>query len=122
MKCDRMVLPVIEEFEKERAQILQEVLELHEALKAEVDADVGEGDPDLVERDRIISLIQEHERQLKSLDRVLQQARQGNYGICERCHEPIDPARLEAIPDTTLCVKCKTIIEKEQGTICTPLI
>ena len=117
-----MVLLVIEEFEKERAQLLQELLELREALKAEVDTDVGEGDPDLVERDRIISLIQEHERQLKSLDRALQQARQGSYGICERCHEPIDPARLEAISDTTLCVKCKTITEKAQGAIRTPLI
>jgi DnaK suppressor protein len=122
MKRDKMVLLVIEEFEKERAQILQELLELREALKAEVDADVDEGDPKLVQHDRIISLIQEHERQLKLLDRALQQARQGSHGICERCHEPIDPAYLEAIPDTTLCVKYKPIIEKEQGTLRTPLI
>lgn len=115
MKNNGRLLQIIEKFEKERAQLLQELLELHEALKAEVDADLGEGDPELVERHRVISLIREHERQLTSIDRALEQARQGTYGICERCHEPIDPARLEAIPDTTLCIKCKTIIERQHG-------
>jgi DnaK suppressor protein len=36
----------------------------------------------------------------------------GNYGICERCGQQIDPARLEALPDTTLCLKCKQEIER----------
>jgi DnaK suppressor protein len=109
-----MVLPIIEELEKERAQVLHELLDLREALKAEVDADLGEGDPHMVEQDRVVSLIREHERQLQSLDRTLEQARQGQYGICERCHKPIDPARLEALPDTTLCIECKRIIERQQ--------
>jgi RNA polymerase-binding protein DksA len=107
------VLPVIEELEQERAQLLHELERLHEALKAEVDVDLGEGDPGLVERDRIASLIQEDERKLMSLDRTLVQARQGQYGICERCHKPIDPARLEALPDTTLCIDCKRIMEQK---------
>jgi RNA polymerase-binding transcription factor DksA len=114
MKRARKVLPVIEELEKERAELLQELRELGEALKVGVDTDVDEGGLDLIERNRIILLMREHEHQLQSLDHALQQAQQGSYGICERCHEPIDPARLEAIPDTTFCIKCKTIIEKEQ--------
>jgi RNA polymerase-binding transcription factor DksA len=114
MKRIRKVLPVIEELEKERAQELRELLELGEALKAEVDPGIDEGGLNLVERNRVLLLIREHEHQLQSLDHALQQAQQGSYGICERCHEPIDPARLEAIPNTTFCIKCKTIIEKEQ--------
>jgi hypothetical protein len=31
--------------------------------------------------------------------------------ICERCESPIPPARLEALPDTRVCVKCS----KEMG-------
>jgi DnaK suppressor protein len=31
---------------------------------------------------------------------------QGDYGICEICGQVIDPARLEILPHTTLCVRC----------------
>ncbi len=31
----------------------------------------------------------------------------GEYGICQECGEPINPKRLEAIPWTTLCVRCQ---------------
>ena len=109
-----MVMQIIKELEKERAQVCQELLHLREALKVEIDVNFGEGDPELVERDRVISLIREQERKLASLDQVLQQAQQGTYGICERCGQPIDPARLEAVPDTTLCVNCKMIVERQQ--------
>lgn len=110
-------IKIVEELEKKQTQVRQELLALHEALKVEIDSDLGEGDPVLVEQDRIVSFIQEQERQLESLDHTLQQARQGKYGICERCHQPIDPERLEAVPDTTFCVKCKTLIEHQRGHI-----
>ncbi len=29
------------------------------------------------------------------------------YGLCEECGQPIDPARLEALPQATLCMSCK---------------
>ena len=113
MKDNLMTLPIVEKLERERAQIAQELLDLHESLKGEIDADMGEGDPYVVEQDRIISRIQERERQLMALDRTLEQARQGRYGICEHCHKPIDLARLEALPDTTLCIECKRIFERK---------
>lgn len=106
-------MQIIKELKKERAQVLKELLHLRETLKVEIDINFGEGDPELVERDRAISLIREQERKLDALDQALQRARQGGYGICERCGQPIDPARLEAVPDTTLCVNCKTIIERQ---------
>ena len=114
MNDSTTVVSIIKRLGQERAQISQELLALREALKAEVDADLGEGDPQLVEQDRIISRIQERERQLKALERTLEQARQGRYGICEHCHNPIDPARLEALPDTTLCIECKRMFERRQ--------
>ena len=115
MKKDNgKVWQIIKELEKERAQVRQELLHLQEALKAEIDVNFGEGDPESVERDMAISLIHEQELKLDSLDQVLQQARRGAYGICERCGQPIDPARLEAVPDTTFCVNCKAIVERQQ--------
>jgi len=32
---------------------------------------------------------------------------QGTYGFCERCNAEIDPARLEALPYATLCLRCQ---------------
>lgn len=106
----------IKKLEQERVQIAQELVRLREALKSEVDGDVGEGDPELVERDMIMTMIHEQERKLKAIEDVLQQAHQGMYGICERCGQPIDPARLEAIPETTFCLECKMIVEKQSRT------
>jgi len=31
----------------------------------------------------------------------------GTYGLCERCGNPIEPARLEALPHALLCLTCK---------------
>jgi RNA polymerase-binding transcription factor DksA len=115
-------IKVVEELEKKQAQVWQDLLALRELLKVEVDSDLGEGDPVSVEQDRIVAFIQEQERQLEALERTLQQARQGRYGICERCHQPIDPERLEAVPDTTYCIKCKIIVERERGHLHVPSI
>ncbi len=30
----------------------------------------------------------------------------GTYGLCVRCRGPIQPARLEAIPEVTTCIGC----------------
>lgn len=30
----------------------------------------------------------------------------GSYGLCQRCGEPIPPARLEAMPAAQLCISC----------------
>ncbi len=36
-------------------------------------------------------------------------------GVCERCGGKIGKARLKALPDTTLCVKCAQRIEDHHG-------
>jgi DnaK suppressor protein len=103
----------VQKLKEERQQALVELDRLREALKAEVDPDADEGDPDLVEREKVMALVQSLERKLESIDYALRQTQGGTYGICERCGEPIDPARLEIVPETTLCVKCKAIVERQ---------
>lgn len=103
----------VEKLKGERDQALLELERLREVLKTEVDPDADEGDPDLVEREKVMALVQGLERKLKSIEYALRQAQEGTYGICERCGEAIDPARLEAVPETTLCVKCKSIVERQ---------
>jgi DnaK suppressor protein len=106
-----------EKLRKEREQTLSDLERLREALKTEVDPNADEGDPDLVEREKVMALVKTLERKLESLDYALRQAQEGTYGICERCGQPIDPARLEAVPETTLCVKCKSIVERQRARV-----
>ncbi|MEO0094197.1 MAG: TraR/DksA C4-type zinc finger protein [candidate division WOR-3 bacterium] len=44
---------------------------------------------------------------LVEIDEALRRIREGKYGICEMCQGKIPKARLEIIPHTRLCVKCK---------------
>ncbi len=103
----------VQKLKEERQQALLELDRLRVALKAEVDPDADEGDPDLVEREKVMALVQSLERKLESSDYALRQTQGGTYGNSERCGEPIDPARLEVMPEATLCVKCKAIVERQ---------
>jgi|GraSoiStandDraft_16_1057320.scaffolds.fasta_scaffold223569_1 RNA polymerase-binding protein DksA len=46
-------------------------------------------------------------RALQAIDVALERIVEGTYGTCRRCGRPIDPARLEALPWTTLCIEDK---------------
>ena len=49
---------------------------------------------------------------LKKIDHALVKIDEGTFGICEECEEPISIKRLEARPETTLCIRCKEREEK----------
>src|SRR5207237_4597152 len=44
---------------------------------------------------------------LKKIDHALAKIDEGTFGICEECEGPISIKRLEARPETTLCIRCK---------------
>lgn len=48
-------------------------------------------------------LLERAQRLAMALDRF----RDGRYGICDECEEPIPPARLVAVPEVTTCVRCQ---------------
>lgn len=98
--------------EAEREQAVAELVRIRESLRTEVDADVDEGDPDLFEREKNLALVTNLERKVESIVAALRSIERGTYGICERCGEPIDPARLEVRPDAALCIKCQTEVER----------
>ncbi len=45
--------------------------------------------------------------QMAEVEKALNKFDKGTYGLCERCGKPIVPARLEALPQATLCISCK---------------
>jgi len=44
---------------------------------------------------------------LTEVEHALHKFDSGTYGLCDNCGQPIDPARLEALPQASLCLSCK---------------
>jgi DnaK suppressor protein len=51
---------------------------------------------------------------LKKIDLALAKIENGTFGICEECEEPISVKRLEARPETGLCIRCKEDQERTE--------
>ncbi len=44
---------------------------------------------------------------LQKIEKALKKIETGEFGTCESCEEPISEKRLEARPETNLCIRCK---------------
>jgi DnaK suppressor protein len=52
---------------------------------------------------------------LSKIDKALKKLNDGTFGVCEECGEEIQTKRLEARPETNLCIKCKEEQEREES-------
>ncbi len=50
--------------------------------------------------------------ELEAIEEALQRLENGVYGYCEVCGQPIEPRRLEIMPETPLCRNCMSHREK----------
>ena len=60
------------------------------------------------------------DRELSQIERALDRWTEGTYGICESCQKPISLARLNALPNTPLCIHCEREEEKQPGELGRP--
>lgn len=51
---------------------------------------------------------------LDKIDQALEKIANGVYGKCDECEEEISLKRLEARPETNLCIKCKEEQERAE--------
>ena len=51
---------------------------------------------------------------LDKIEKALRKIEDGSFGICEECGEEISIKRLEARPETTLCIRCKEDQERHE--------
>jgi DnaK suppressor protein len=64
--------------------------------------------------DEIASQLAELEaRELHQIQRALARLKQGTYGVCEICQSKIPVARLNALPYSTMCIKCQRDLESD---------
>ena len=51
-------------------------------------------------------------QELTGVEHALRKFEEGTYGKCDNCRKKIDPARLEALPQASLCMDCKALLAK----------
>jgi DnaK suppressor protein len=105
-------LPSLEKLERQRLETMEEVERLRTDLRNMAEPSADEADADAYEREKTWALVQSMQRKLESIEHAIELAHNGSYGICQSCGERIDPARLEILPEATLCLKCKQQLER----------
>ena len=103
----------LERLEAAQQELLEDIEHLQADLRSMAEPSADEADVDAYEREKTWALVQRMRRKLESVERAMQLAKNGTYGICESCGQRIDPARLEIIPEATLCLDCQRQFERQ---------
>lgn len=101
--------------EQERDKLQDQIARLEQTLEQKPDYGIGEGDPGITRWQLNLALLEQHRERMAKLENALSSAKQGEYGTCERCGEPIHPDRLAVLPGATRCVRCAK--EREQSPV-----
>jgi len=64
-------------------------------------------------RQMILNLGEQERETLKLVEEALYKIKNGDYGVCAVCEEPIPEARLDIVPFALHCVTCLDQVEKE---------
>ncbi len=100
--------------EAERKRLIEELEQLE--ASANPTDERREGSPfgkreeeatEALELEKRLVLERRTKEQIIGVEHALQKFEEGTYGFCDSCGQPIDPARLEAIPEASLCINCK---------------
>lgn len=99
---------------EERVRLVHQLDELGAAESGDLRSDLDFGDSFAdagsvtAERTEVLGLVDSIKGQLEDVDAALARVEAGKYGICANCGKEIAPARLEARPESILCIDCKT--------------
>jgi DnaK suppressor protein len=93
------------------AALEREFAELAEAASAGGTDD--EHDPEgatlAFERQHAAALLEQARDQQAAIEAALERVREGRYGLCSRCGQPIGDDRLAARPAALTCIRCAAV-------------
>lgn len=108
--------------ETQREELLLQLKELEDSafhfsqseMSGEVsyDEDYADAGSFTFEREKDLSIANNVQDLLEKINRALHRIEEGTYGICDSCGQPIDVARLRALPHVSLCIRCKKAEER----------
>lgn len=64
-----------------------------------------------LDREIVVSQLDEQARSIHAIQLALTKIEEGTYGLCEQCDAPISAKRLDAVPWAALCVACQSKAE-----------
>ncbi len=109
-----------ERLKKEKTELLDKIEQLRALGQPSAERKEGspfgkreEGADEASELEKRLALERRLEESLKEVEHALEKYEAGTYGLCDSCGQPIEQARLEAIPQASLCMKCKAQQEKD---------
>ena len=122
-----------EQFKKQREQLEAEYKRLHDELaqlqnNASTAEERREGSPfgkreeeatETLELEKRLALENRVRQEMATVEHALDKIKKGTYGLCDNCGQPINPERLEALPQANLCLNCKALLSKN-GKVTTP--
>ncbi len=92
---------------KELEKVLVERVEnISHELNNEHSTDYAEQITERENEDVLRNLKEETRLELKQVRSAIKRLDSGEYGICMQCGEAISPARLDALPYATRCIRC----------------
>ena len=103
-----------EKLKKEKAELLEKLEQLR--VLGQPSAERKEGSPfgkreeeadEASELEKRLALEERLGESLNEVEHALQKYEAGTYGLCDSCGQVIEQARLEAIPQASLCLSCK---------------
>ena len=68
-----------------------------------------------VNKELALRLGERESQMVADIDQALLRIKEGSYGICARCSQPIPEVRLEAVPTARYDAACQAIIEAANG-------
>ena len=70
---------------------------------------------DSQEREKAFMFAHREGRLIYHIDEALERIEKGIYGLCHECGKSISSERLEAVPHSRLCIKCKSTEENQKS-------
>ncbi len=107
-------------------RLLERKRRLWQEVKQQLKSNIGDGYQEMLatardeEDQATVSLMAEtnltllgpKRQELEAIEEALNRLENGSYGLCEVCGQPIEPRRLEIMPETPLCRNCMSQREK----------
>ncbi len=97
-----------------KARELSETLRDRSRIAIEPTAEACEGMVMAANREIGVLTLDLDSRLAREVQEALARLRDGSYGICQTCDEPIKPRRLDAVPWARHCVHCQEMLEQDQ--------
>jgi DnaK suppressor protein len=121
-----MAGPSSEKMDEVKERLLDRKRRLWQEVKQQLRSNIGDGYQEMLaaardeEDQATVSLMAEtnltllgpKRQELEAIEEALNRLDSGDYGYCEMCGQPIEPRRLEIMPETPLCRNCMSHREK----------